>query len=142
MAYSPATGTEGRVRVGVSSTVVAGISSWRINKELTPIPANHFELSADADSIVWQAFYKGLAGATVDIEGFYNTDSTDKTEGGTPGLYVGATVVLDLLISRTPFGYLDLAGFLTRFSAGTNVNNQMATFTATVQLSGTVGKAA
>jgi hypothetical protein len=140
MAFDPAAGTEGRIRVGAGSTVVAGVRSWRINKQLAEIPVNHFELSADADGIVWQTFLKGLAGATVTLEGHYNVDATDKTEGGTPGLAVGADVVLDLLFTRTPFGYLDLAGFITTFEAGTNIDNQTATFTATIRLTGAVGK--
>lgn len=142
MPFDPSTGTEGRVRVGAGSTVVAGIKSWRINKQVAEIPVNHFENAADADGIVWSAFEKGLANATVSLEGHYNVDSTDKTEGGTPGLYVGASVTLDLLFTRTPFGYLDLAGFLTSFEAGTAVENQTGTFTAQVRLTGTVGKAA
>lgn len=142
MAFDPTMGTEGRVRIGASSTVIAGIQSWKINKNVAEIPANHFELSADSDSIVWTEWYKGLAGATIDLEGMYNVDATEKTEGGTPGLYVGATVSIDLLFSRTPFGYLDVAGFVTSLSAGTQVENKMATFQASIRCSGAVGKGA
>lgn len=142
MAFDPCVGTEGRIRLAVGNNVIAGIMEWRINKQLTPIPVNHFELSADGDGIVWQSFEKGLANATVTLRGHYNVDSTDKTEGGTPGIKVGATLVLDLLFTRTPFGYIDLGGFVTQFEAGTNIENQTGTFTATVQLTGTVGVAA
>lgn len=141
MAFDPCVGTEGRIRVGAGSTVVAGIMEWRINKQVASIPVNHFELSADGDGIVWQTFEKGLASATVTIKGHYNVDATDKTEGGTPGLKVGATLVLDLLFSRTPFGYLDLAGFITAWDGGTNIENQTGTFNCTVQLTGTVAVA-
>ena len=48
----------------------------------------------------------------------------------------------DLLFTRTPFGYTDLGGFVTQFETGTNIENQTATFTATVQLTGTVAIAA
>lgn len=141
MAFDPCVGTEGRIRVGGADVVVAGIMEWRINKTVAPIPINHFELSADADSIVWSAFEKGLASATVTLRGHVNVDSLDKTEGGTPGLKVGATVSLDLLFTRTPFGYLNLAGFISQWEGGTNIENQTGTFSATVQLTGTVAVA-
>lgn len=141
MAFDPCSGTEGRVRLGVGNTVIAGIQEWRINKQMTPIPVNHFELTADADSVVWSTFEKGLASATVTIRGHYNVDSSDKTEGGA-GIKVGATLVVDLLFTRTPFGYTDLAGWVSQFEAGTNIENQTGTFTATIQLSGTVAVAA
>lgn len=139
MAFDPASGTEGRVRVGVGNTVVAGIMEWRINKTLTPIPVNHFELTADSNGIVWSAFEKGLASATGTMRGHYNMGDTTEV---TVGIYIGATLTLDLLFTRTPFGYTDLTCFVTGFEAGTNIENQTATFTATVQFSGTVAAAA
>jgi hypothetical protein len=128
------------VRVGVGNAVVAGIMEWRINKQLTPIPVNHFELTADADGIVWSTFEKGLASATATLRGHYNVDSTDKTEGGM-GIRLGATLALDLLFTRDPFGYTDLVCFVTQFEAGTNIENQTGTFSCTVQMSGTVASA-
>ena len=143
MAFDPAVGTEGRVRTLAGNTAVSGAMEWRINKQLASIPINHFELTADADGIVWSVFEKGLASATATIRGHYNVDGTDKTEGSTTiGLKVGATLVLDLFFTRTPFGYTDLSGFVTQFEAGTNVENQTATYTATIQLTGLVGVAA
>lgn len=142
MAFDPCVGTEGRIALGAGSVAVAGIQEWRINKTLTAIPINHFELTADADGIVWQVFEKGLAGATATIRGHYNVDATDKTEGGVPLLKVGSTLVLDLLFTRGPFGYTNLAGFITAFEAGTGIDNQTGTFSCTVQLTGTVGLAA
>lgn len=142
MAFDPCVGTEGRVALAAGSVACAGIMEWRISKQLTPIPINHFELTADADGIVWQVFEKGLASATASLRGHYNVDATDKTEGGTPGLKLGATLILDLIFSRTPFGYLNLGGFITAFEAGTNIENQTGTFSATVQMTGTVAVAA
>jgi hypothetical protein len=142
MAFDPCVGTEGRVALGAGSAATAGIMEWRINKQLTPIPINHFELSADGDGIVWQVFEKGLASATATLRGHYNVDATDKTEGGTPGIKLGATLTLDLLFTRGPFGYTNLACFVTQFVAGTNIENQTGTFSATVQMTGTVAVAA
>lgn len=141
MAFDPSFGTEGRVRVG-ANVVVSGITSWRITKRVAEIPYPHFESTADADSQVWTDFAKGLGDATVELEGLHNVDATDKTEAGTPGLYVGATLALDLAFDRTLFGYSNLAGFITVWDGGMNINNQPGTFKCTVRLTGTVGKAA
>lgn len=142
MAFTPAVGTQGRVRTGSGSDVMSGVMEWRITKTLTPIPINHFELTADGDGIVWQAFGKGLASATATIRGHYDMDGTTKTEAGTPGVKVGATVTLDLLFTRTPFGYTDLAAICTQFEAGTNIENQTATFSANFQITGAAAVAA
>lgn len=142
MAFDPCVGTEGRVALAAGSVACAGIMEWRINKQLAPIPINHFELTADGDGIVWQVFEKGLASATATLRGHVNVDATDKTEGGTPGLKLGATLVLDLLWTRGPFGYTNLSGFITQWEGGTNIDNQTGTFSATVQLTGTVAVAA
>lgn len=142
MAFDPAVGTEGRVRVGAGNTVVAGIKTWRINKTCTPVPINHFELTANGDGVVFSVFERGLASATCTLNGFYNVDATDSTEGAAIGLRIGVTVSLDLLFTRTPFGYTDLAGFLTSFDTGTTIENQAADFNCTVQLTGVVAAAA
>lgn len=142
MAFDPCVGTEGRLRVGGSDTVVYGIMEWRINKQLTPIPINHFELTADGDGIVWSSYEKGLASCTITIRGHYDVGTTPgPTESGA-GLKVGATVSLDLLFTRTPFGYVNVAAFVTQFEAGTNIDNQTGTFTCTCQATGTVAVAA
>lgn len=142
MAFTPAAGTSGRVRTAGGANIVAGVIEWRITKQLTPIPVNHFELTADSDGVVWSTFLKGLASATATLRGHYDTDGTTMTEGGTNAIRVGQTLVLDLLFTRTPFGYTSLNCFVTQFEAGTTIENQTGTFTATVQLTGTVASAA
>ncbi len=142
MAFTPANGTEGRVRVAVGNNIVAGIHEWSIEKNVAAIPVNHFELTADSDGVVWSAFKRGLGTATAQISGHYDVDATLKTEGGTSAIRAGVDVVLDLLFTRTPFGYIDLAGFFTKFLAGSKVENSMASFSATVQLTGLVPVAA
>lgn len=142
MAFDPANGTEGRVRIGGSNTVVAGINEWRITKRVAEVPFPHFESSADSDGNVWPGYEKGLADATVTFRGWYNVDATDKTEGSAVGIRVGVAVSLDLLFTRTPFGYLDVAAFITQFETGTKVENEMASFTATARCTAAVGAAA
>ena len=142
MAFDPAAGTEGRLRIGGSDTVIAGIRAWRINKQITLVPIPHFELTADGDGIVWNEFLKGLAGATGTLEGYYDTDATTKTEGGTPGITVGAVLTADLLFTRGPFGYLNVVIVITGFEAGTAVDaTNPANFTATFTVNGNPGKA-
>lgn len=143
MAFDPSTGTEGRVRIGGGNTVVAGISEWRITKDIADIPIPHFESTADGDGNVWPSYEKGLANAMVTLKGWYNTDGTDKTEGGTPAIRLGVAVSLDLLFSRGgPFGYLDVAAFVKSFEAGVVVDNRIAEFTATCRVTAAVGAAA
>lgn len=141
MAFTPAVGTQGRVRTGAGSDIISGVMEWRITKTLTPIPINHFELSADGDGIVWQVFGKGLASATATLRGHYDFGAGTVTESSV-GIKVGATVVLDLLFTRTPFGYTDLSAICTQFEAGTNIENQTATYSANFQMTGTVAVAA
>ena len=143
MAFDPSTGLEGRVRAGAGNTVVAGIDQWEIVKDLGEIEIPHFESPADGDGLVWPSFEKGIAHATVNIKGIYNVDATDKTEGGANGLRLGATLSLDLLfVKGTPFGYLDVAGFVTKFQAGSTFANQPNPFTMTVRVTAAVGSAA
>jgi hypothetical protein len=141
MAFDPTTGVEGRVRIGGGDTVVAGIQEWRINKQCAEIPFIHFECSADADSVVWASYERGIASATITLRGFYDVGTTPgPTESGA-GIKVGATVSLDLFFSRTPFGYSNVGGFVSQFEGGTNVE-QSGTFSATVRCTGTVAVAA
>jgi hypothetical protein len=143
MAFDPAAGIEGRLRLGGSDTVVAGIRAWRINKQITLVPIPHFELTADGDGVVWNEFLKGLAGATGTLQGWYDTDATTKTEGGTNGITVGATLSADLLFTRGSFGYTNVSIIITGFEAGTAADaTTPADFTATFTVNGNPGKAA
>lgn len=137
MAVAFASGTAGRIREGAGSTVIAGIAEWKISKQVAEIPTPHFELTADGNGVVWNDFLYGLADATVDLSGLFNVGDNSES-----ALYIGKAVVLDLLILRTgPFGLVDLVGFVKSVSYGTNVNNQAASFTAQIRLSGTVAAA-
>lgn len=142
MAFTPAVGTSARVRTGAGSDVLSGAQTWRLQKTAVAIPLNHFELTADANSVVWQAFGVGLATATATVTGLYDFDATTKTEGGTPALKTGTTVTLDLLFTRTPFGYTDLSAILTGFETGATIENQGSNYTATFQITGVVAVAA
>lgn len=141
MPFTPFSGTAGRVRVG-SNTTVAGIKSWKLSKQVQVIPIPNFESTADSDGVIWPGHLRGLGSATGSLEGYYDTDATTKTEGGTPGLSVGLAVTLDLLFDKTgPFGYSNVLVTITGFETGANVENQASAFTATFTVNGDPTKA-
>lgn len=141
MAFTPISGTAGRLRVGLNVNV-AGLKSWKLSKQVQIIPVPHFETTADGDGLLWPVHLIGLAGATGSLEGWYDTDATLATEAGTPGITVGAALTADLIfVKGTPFGYSNVAITITGFEAGTNVENQAAAFTAQFTVNGIAPKA-
>lgn len=149
MGFDPSLGSEGRVRVlvnGFFREPFAGVSEWRLTKSVAVVPFNHFEIPGDSAQQLWEDFLPSLASATVTLRGHFNTYEDEEadysTEAGVFGLTVGSSVVLDLLFTRDPFGYTDLAGSVVQFETGTGVENQTGTFSATVRLRGTVPAAA
>jgi hypothetical protein len=136
MALAYKSGTAGAVRTG-SNVAVAGLKSWTINKQLTRIPVPSFDLTADANSVVWNSYaLNGLAEGTADVTGWYNTGDTTESI-----LYIGAAVSLDLLFDKTtPYGYLDQAAVVVEISAGTDIEaNKAAVFSAKFRFTGAVG---
>lgn len=129
-------GTDGRVKSGANT--VAGITMWRRTGTVTPIPIPHFESSASSGtSTVTPAILKGLGENKVMVEGLYDIDATTKTETGTPGLAFGASVTLDLFISKaSTVGYDGVAGLVTEFSVGQQIDNQACKFSMTVTVNG------
>jgi hypothetical protein len=134
-------GLAGRVRIGGGNTVVAGITSWTLEKVAADIPFPHFESTADSDGTIWPAYQVGLAGATGTIEGYHDIDSTNKTEAGT-GISVGLSASLDLVLFKTtPWGYTNVPVIFTGFSTGSNIENQPAKFRASFRVNGDPAKA-
>lgn len=135
MALAYKSGTAGAVRSG-SNVAIAGLTKWSIDKQLQMIATPSFSLTADANGVMWNQFVlTGLASATADIAGHYNTgDGTEVI------LYIGAVLVLDLLFDKTtPYGYLDLAATVMSVQAGTDIEaNKAASFSAKVQLTGSI----
>ncbi len=128
MAFLPVSGTDGRV-VGPSGAIY-GIKSWKLPKKTAIIVIPHFESDVDSDGLVWPDNLAGLSGATISLEGQFNADATDATDGTTVQLSNGMVVTLDLYVSKaTSFGYEGLLVRISDFDPGTNVENQPATFT-------------
>lgn len=128
-------GTAGRVATGSGHVAIAGIKLWKLPKSVTMIPTPHFELTADANGTVWNDIsLKGLAQATVDIDGWF--DIANNTEAT---LATGVVVLLDLLFDKnSSFGYIGLNGTVMEVGPGTNVENQAGVFSCKVQLTGVV----
>lgn len=143
MADTFTSGTVGRVRVGAGNTVVAGITKWTLTKPHNLVRIPHFESPTDGDGLVHPNHLKGIGGPhTGTLEGYFNSDATNKTDGAAIGLSNGATVTLDLLITRVPFGFLDLVVTITSFSVEVAIENQPARFTAQFEVDGVPGKTA
>lgn len=137
MADTFTSGTAGRVRVGASSTVVAGITKWSRQTVLNIVRIPHFESTADAAGIVHPNHLKGLGGPhTISVEGYWNSDATNMTDGTTIGFKIGATLTLDLLITRAPLGFIDLSVTVANFNIEVAVENQPARFTMQCEIDG------
>jgi hypothetical protein len=134
-------GLDGRLRLA-SNVTVAGIYQWTMNKSVAEVDIPHFE-SDTADGVTWPDHLLGVGRATGEIHGYYDTDSTNKTEGGTPGITVGATLTADFIfVKGTPFGFSNVSIRITGFQTGSNIAaNQPAAFTATYRVRGSPGLA-
>lgn len=143
MADTFTSGTAGRVRVGGSPTIVAGITKWTLNKTFNVVRIPHFESTADADGVINPNHLKGLAGPhTGTLEGYFNSDATNKTDGTTIGFTNGATLSLDLLITRTPLGFIGISVTVTGMTFDLAVENQPARFTLQFEVNGDPEKTA
>lgn len=136
MADTFTSGTAGRVRVG-SDVVVAGLTKWSRQTTFNVVRIPHFESTADADGIIHPNHLKGLGGPhTISLEGYFNSDATNKTDGSTIGIKVGNTLTIDLLITRTPLGFINLTATVTNVNIEVAVENQPARFTAQCEIDG------
>lgn len=132
-------GTDGRVKTHSGDVIIAGIKSWKRGSTAAMIPLANFESPADSTAFptVQPNKLKGLGDNTVDIEGFYNTNATAQTEIGNTGIYNGAYVALDLLVSRTlGKGYDNVVGWVSNFTVTNTIENQAVSFTATISVDG------
>ncbi len=141
MAVAMVSGNDGRFKASTTTTTVtiATIKSWKLTKTTTPIPVPNFESPTQVGStntLVYPAVLAGLSQATLTVEGQFNCDATDKTDGLiTNGNYY----YMDLIfVKGTPFGYDNVYALCTSFSPGTNIENQAASFTAEFTCSGVV----
>lgn len=136
MADTFTSGTAGRVRVGADVTV-AGITKWSRQTTFGTIRIPHFESTADGDGIIHPNHLKGIAGAhTISLEGYFNSDATNKTDGSTIGFKVGNSLSIDLLITRTPLGFINLTATVTNMNIEVAVENQPARFTCQCEIDG------
>jgi hypothetical protein len=128
MSYAPVSGNDGRVKKG--TTAVAGLNKWSMVKKTTAIKNFHFESPTDADGLLWLGtVLRGTSEANVTFSGSVNTDATDATDSGTPGLSNGLYVTMDfILVKATPWGFLGISVFIEQVSIGTGIGQEAATF--------------
>lgn len=140
MAYAPVSGNDGRVKKR-GGAAVAGLGKWEIVKTTAKIVIPHFESDTDGDGNVWPSLLRGLSGATGTASGQINTDATDATDSGVPGLSNGLTVNLDLiLVKGAPWGIPNVPCFIDEIRIGTDINNQAASFSMSFTVNGVCGK--
>lgn len=141
MATTMVSGNDGRVIV--DSFTIATAKSWKLTKTTAAVPVPTFESDTQANAgpapdLVYPDTLPGLSGATITLEGFFNTDATDKTDASFSN---GDYVLLDLiLVKGTPFGYAQIYALCTSFSPTTTIENQAAGFTAEFVAKGVVSK--
>lgn len=137
--FTPVSGNDGRVKS--DGVAVAGLAKWDITKTTAKVVIPHFESDTDGDGNVWPSLLRGLSGATGSANGQVNTDATDATDSGTPGLSNGLFVTLDLiLVKGTPWGIPDLPVFIDQITLGSDINNQASPFSFNFTVNGVCGK--
>jgi hypothetical protein len=134
------TGTDGRVRVGAGNLVVAGISKWGLDKKTVVMPIPHFESPVEAGTLkVYPNTLFGLSGATGSLEGYFDTDPTNYTDGGAPGIQDGVQLSLDLMFSKTyTWGIYNVPSACSDFNLGQVIDGK-ATFTLAFTVNGIPG---
>lgn len=136
--FAPTNGTDGRIKIVGNSNIIAGITKWDRDSKAEVTKYLHFESPADATTGLIQPL-KGLGTGdnTVSIEGIYNLNATYATETGSTGITNGATVNVDLYISKAnTAGYPSVTGIISNFKVGTSIGPDAVKFTATLEVSG------
>ncbi len=136
--FSPTSGTDGRMRNATTQKILAGFSKWERGGKAAMIPIPHFETGSDVLTGTVQAdVLKGLGDNQFSVEGIYNFNAVDATETGTTGVTVGASITADFIDSKTvPSGYQNVLCWVSDFKHGTTINNQAASFSATLTVRG------
>jgi hypothetical protein len=129
VAFTPASGNDGRIRYGSNSNL-DGMTAWEMVKKTVGIRVYHFEGSLDGDNNLYPSnVLKGTAEATVTFSGSMNTDSTLATDSGTPALRNGTTATMDfILVKGTPFGFSNVSVFIEQITIGTAIGTEAAKF--------------
>lgn len=122
-------GTAGRVRNATNDFVIATVSLWRMSLDTTPHATYNFNAIAGANGRVFPHVYIGLSSGKIYLEGFFNSDSTDSTDGSNAQLLNGLFTNLDLYIDKdAPWGYDLVPAMVTNFTPQVKVENSAATF--------------
>jgi hypothetical protein len=89
---------------------------------------------------VYPNVLQGLSGATGNIEGMFDTDPTNYTDGPTTLIQDGVALLVDLIFSKTfTWGFFLVPIIISNFKPGIAVENQPAKFTCAFTVNGIPG---
>lgn len=128
-------GTAGRVIVS-SGVPFVGIKSWRLEQTTAEVGVPNFESTTDDLERMWPDYLFGLSGATGTLEGWFDTGGANNPSDEVVTTGVNYTLLL-LFDKSSNWGFAVSANF-TSFGAGTNVENQPASFSAAFRVTGVV----
>jgi hypothetical protein len=141
MAYTPASGNNGRIYEFGNETIISGFYKWTLKKNTKAVIYLHFESPNDADGNYWEQNLQGGSSGDVTLEGYIDTFSATATDSGTPALRNGLLVILSLvLIKGTPWGFNQIAARCTDYEVSSDItSDKPATYKASFKTSGIVG---
>lgn len=157
MAFTPVHGSRGRVTsivttpdltsplptlTALTQAPVNGITKWRMNLEAQAgDPIHHFEGTATTFGIIWgQEVQGGIMTATVDVEGYYDLDSS---VGTIISFAPGAILVVDFVWNRagTLPGLSNTVCKVMSLQFGPGIKDGPVTYTARMRVHSTVTEA-
>jgi hypothetical protein len=129
------TGNSGRFQN--NGVIIAGIRSFKITKKTAVILFPHYEMDADGDNNLWPSNEIGYSEADVTGEGWFDVEQQTATDSGGPGLFNGASVLLDLILARgLPWGFFSLPVTLSQYEVTSNIENVGTSFTFAGKING------
>jgi hypothetical protein len=141
MAYTPVSGTNGRIYIKGTLTVLAGMYKWTLKKATKAVTYLHFESPSDSDNNYWEQQLQGGSSGDLSFEGYIDTASASATDSGSPGLRNGLMVTMSLvLVKGTPWGFNEVLAQILDYEVSSDItSDKPATYKATAKTSGIVG---
>ncbi len=140
MAHSFQSGNAGDVYV--DGALTACVSMWKLDLAAAVMPIPTFQSAIGFNGLPWPNSIFGLATGTGSLEGWFDTDPTNSTDGATVGIAIGTSVILDLIENKGSMWGYEVTALITQFGTGSNINNQPNAFTAAFTVSGVVPRSA